>query len=202
MDPLQAELLKDLWDKKVIHIVRETPRIRLDFRPAWSFRDEPVTGYSDKQVSAMAKLMWPLVESLPHEGIVGIPNAGTDVALQIWLRARECGTDLPLLTINKHTGQITNLGLRPGSKVIQVDDLATYGTHGANIATLLRKEGYMVEHHVVFLDRMLGAPARLRAARVRSHCVVKMDQAIRFFCDIGEITQEDCDAAFAELIRD
>ena len=91
--------------------------------------------------------------------------------------------------------------LKPGDRVLIVDDLATTGKSSLSAVEAIQAEGGVVEHVVVLVDREEGAAEALAERGVRLHAVTGVgDLADRLF-EIGAITEEQRREILAQRAR-
>ncbi len=122
--------------------------------------------------------------------IAAIPTAGIPYSTALALELRK-----PLIYVRKevkrHGRERRVEGiLRPGDRILIVDDLVTTGTTIVNTAEALRAEGGIVEHGIVLVDREEGSGDALAEAGVRLHCLVKISEAAKIMYELGKITSD------------
>lgn len=70
--------------------------------------------------------------------------------------------------------------LRPGDRILIVDEMVTTGKSVGEAADIIRTEGGIVEDALVVLDREEGAGRRLREKGVELHSVARMSTISRY----------------------
>ncbi len=76
------------------------------------------------------------------------------------------------------TGKAVEGYLKPGSRVLVVDDVATTGTSVSKAVETIRANGGIVENAVALVDRHEGGQDRLRDMGVKLHTVAGIDQIV------------------------
>jgi len=76
------------------------------------------------------------------------------------------------------TGKAVEGYLKPGSRVVVVDDVATTGTSVSKAVEIIRANGGIVENAIALVDRHEGGQERLREMGVKLHTVAGIDQIV------------------------
>ncbi|MDV3276949.1 MAG: hypothetical protein LYZ69_00605 [Nitrososphaerales archaeon] len=103
------------------------------------------------------------------DAFCGIPVAGLAVAAPTALALGK-----PLVYVRQlrqANERVVEGELRPGWKVVVIDDLAASGKTILSAARSMEQEGAEVKHAVVLIDRMEGARERLSKEGITLHCV-------------------------------
>jgi len=106
--------------------------------------------------------------------LTGVPTAGIAIGAVLAFTLRK-----PFIYVRKETkehGMTRRIEgfLRPGDRVLLLDDVITTGSSILEAAEAIRAEGGVVEDAVVLLDRQQGGEANLRKAGVKLHSFANM----------------------------
>lgn len=131
--------------------------------------------------------------------IAGIPTAGIPFAsIAAFL------LDKPLLYVRKeervHGRERRIEGVvKPGDKVVVLDDLITTGKSILSAVRVLRGEGVVVEDAVVLIDRMEGGSEKLGEDGVKLHSVASILDIAETLSHSGVITDEQYKAIVRQV---
>lgn len=122
--------------------------------------------------------------------VAGVPTAGMPFASIIAYNNMK-----PFLYVRKEVkphGRERRIEgvLKPGDRVLIVDDLATTGKSGLSAVEAIQAEGGVVEHVVVLVDREEGAAEALAERGVKLHPVIGIGDLADRLVEIGAITEE------------
>jgi orotate phosphoribosyltransferase len=121
--------------------------------------------------------------------LAGIPTAGIAYAAVLAFSLAK-----PFLYVRKETKEhgrerrIEGL-LRPGDKVLVLDDVVTTGKNIIEAAEAVRAEGGVVEDAVVLLDRQQGGEGNLRKIGVELHAFTTMRRIADKLVALGTIDE-------------
>lgn len=106
--------------------------------------------------------------------LAGIPTAGIAYAAVLAFNLAK-----PFLYVRKEhkehgLGRRIEGLLRPGDKVLVLDDVITTGKNIMEASDAIRAEGGVVENAVLLLDRQQGGEANLKKIGVKLHCFTTM----------------------------
>lgn len=133
--------------------------------------------------------------------LAGIPTAGIPFASVV---AYELGK--PMIYVRKegrtHGRERMIEGIvKPGDKVVILDDLITTGKSILNAVKALRGEGVIVEDAVVLVDRMEGGAEKLRSEGVSLHSLATILEAAEILKEKEAITREHYEAIVKQVKR-
>ena len=122
--------------------------------------------------------------------IAGVPTSGIPFAAVVAF-----STGKPFLyvrkEVKKHGRERRVEGvLRPGDRIILLDDLITTGKTLADAARAIRSEGGVVEHAFVLIDREEGGRELLSRAGVELHALMTVREMARTLLEMGAIEEE------------
>jgi len=129
--------------------------------------------------------------------LAGVPMAGIAYAAVVALNLSK-----PLLYVRKDQKEhgrerrIEGL-LKPGDRVVVLDDVVTTGKSVLEAAEAIRGEGGVVDDAVVLLDRQQGAPENMRKNGVKLHSFTTMRRIAERLLSLGEIDE----AQYNEISR-
>lgn len=103
------------------------------------------------------------------DAICGVPMSGLTIAAPVALSMKR---PLTYAVISRQSsGRVVEGEVRPGWKVVVVDDLSTTGKTILASAKGVEEEGGVVSDAVVMIDRMEGARERLSKKGIALHCL-------------------------------
>jgi len=132
--------------------------------------------------------------------LAGVPTAGIAYAAVLALNLSK-----PLLYVRKELKEhgrdrrIEGL-LRPGDKVLALDDVSTTGKSIIEAAEAIRAEGGIVEDAVVLLDRQQGGEANLRKIGVKLHAFTTMRHVAEKLVNLGTIDEGQQQDILSQII--
>lgn len=130
------------------------------------------------------------VEIKNFERIAGIPVAGIPFASVVAYTLKK-----PFIYVRKGIrlrGRQRRVegALKPGDRVLLVDDLVTTGLSLKKAARAVLAEGGVVADAVVLLDREEGGRERLEKAGIRLHSLIKISEIAEKMHEMGAIDEE------------
>jgi len=136
------------------------------------------------------------------ERIAGIPVAGIPFASIVAHNLKK-----PFLYIRKgvhlHGRQRRIEGIiKPGDRVLLVDDLVTTGLSLKKAARAVTSEGGVVTDAVVLLDREEGGGERLEKAGIRLHSLIRISEIAEKLHEIGAIDEEQLKTILRQIKKD
>jgi len=166
----------------------------IDLRVVPSFPDVfrmAVTAYKDALVNHVG-----LGEV---DAVGGVPTSGLTYATVV---AYELGK--PLIYVRergKTHGTLRRVegALKPGCRVLLIDDLVTTGTSLVNAAEAVRSEGGVVDNALVLIDRMEGGRERLESEGVRLNCLTTIEELAGLLYDMDIIDVEQIKAIRSQI---
>ncbi|MEM3437901.1 MAG: orotate phosphoribosyltransferase [Nitrososphaerales archaeon] len=134
------------------------------------------------------------------DAISGIPTAGLTYSTVVAYKLEK-----PLLYVRKesreHGTQKRVEGLlRPGWKVLILDDLITTGNSILRAAEAIRSEGGIVENALVLIDRMEGGRERLATLNIKLNALAKITELADLLYDMN-IIGDDQKKAIYNMIK-
>ena len=90
--------------------------------------------------------------------------------------------------------------LKPGSKVIIVDDVATTGTTVSNAVEIMRANGGIVEDVVALVDRHEGAEDKLKKMGVKLSSVVGVNEIVNTLYKAGLIDENALESVLKQMV--
>ncbi|MGB9671707.1 MAG: orotate phosphoribosyltransferase [Candidatus Bathyarchaeales archaeon] len=129
------------------------------------------------------------IDAKNFERIAGIPVAGIPFASVVAYNLKK-----PFIYVRKgarlHGRQRRIEGvLKPGDRVLLVDDLVTTGLSLKKAAKAVMAEGGVAEDAVVLLDREEGGKERLEKAGIRLHSLIRISEIAEKLHEIGAIDE-------------
>ncbi|MCP8313570.1 MAG: orotate phosphoribosyltransferase [archaeon] len=163
----------------------------IDLRIVPSF-PEVFKKITDAFVEALKKMVG--LEKI--DAIGGIPTAGLTYATAVAYNLEK-----PLLYVRKepreHGTQKRVEGLlRPGWRVLILDDLITTGSSILRTAEAIRSEGGIVEDALVLIDRMEGGRERLSTSNIQLKAIAKMTELADLLYDMNIIGKDQRKAIY------
>ncbi|MDQ3872468.1 MAG: orotate phosphoribosyltransferase [Thermoproteota archaeon] len=89
--------------------------------------------------------------------------------------------------------------LKPGSKVVIVDDVATTGTSVSRAAEIMRANGGIVEHVVALVDRHEGAEDKLRKMGIKLSVVADINEIVNALYKSGLIDENALESVLKQM---
>jgi len=131
--------------------------------------------------------------------VAGIPTAGIPFASIVAYLL-----DKPLLYVRKeervHGRERRIEGVvKPGDRVVVLDDLITTGKSILNAVKALRGEGVVAEDAVVLIDRMEGGREKLEEDGVKLHSIASILDIAKTLINSGVITDEQYRAIIRQV---
>jgi len=135
-------------------------------------------------VDSMAKMM----EKIPMtDAYCSVPVSGLNIAAPL---ALEKGKPLLYTTQRRQgPGRVLEGELRPGWKVMVIDDLATSGKTVLSAAKAVEQEGGEVKHAAVVLDRLEGAREALSKEGITLHALTDILELSDTLFAMGMMTE-------------
>ncbi|MEM3577988.1 MAG: orotate phosphoribosyltransferase [Candidatus Bathyarchaeia archaeon] len=157
----------------------------IDLRVVPSFPDA-----FQKICSFYAEFIKNKIDTKSFERIAGIPVAGIPFASVIAYNLKK-----PFIYVRKgarlHGRQRRIEGvLKPGDRVLLVDDLVTTGLSLKKAARAVIAEGGVVTDAVVLLDREEGGREKLEKTGIRLHSLIRISEIAEKMHEIGAIDEE------------
>jgi len=133
--------------------------------------------------------------------IAGIPTAGLVFAS---VAAYELGK--PVIYLRKEAkewgrGRRIEGILKPGDKVLIIDDIITTGKSIVETAEAVRAEGGIVEDVLVLVDREEGGAANLSEQGIKLHAFLKVKDVAKSLYELEEISKEQYEAILKQARR-
>ncbi|HYY91331.1 MAG TPA: orotate phosphoribosyltransferase [Candidatus Dormibacteraeota bacterium] len=166
----------------------------LDLRIVPSFPDAFKTSIELLTKSAKS------LESIDKIG--GIPTGGLP-----WASVLAYSLSKPLVYVRKeikHHGRekMVEGMLRPGDRVLLVDDVITTGHNILSALQILRAEGGVVDQALVLVDREEGGEEHLRKEGVNLHSVTRISELAKKLLDMDAISQSQFEELTTQLKSD
>ncbi|MCP8316735.1 MAG: orotate phosphoribosyltransferase, partial [archaeon] len=135
------------------------------------------------------------------DAIGGIPTAGLTYATAVAYNLEK-----PLLYVRKepreHGTQKRVEGLlRPGWRVLILDDLITTGSSILRTAEAIRSDGGIVEDALVLIDRMEGGRERLSTSNIQLKALAKITELADLLYDMNIIGKDQRKAIYGMVKR-
>jgi orotate phosphoribosyltransferase len=147
-------------------------------------------GLYNLAVDSMSRLLSAKVPKA--SAICGVPINGLTLAAPIALSLRK-----PLVyarSSRPSSGRVVEGEVRPGWKVVVVDDLSTTGKTILASAKAVREEGGDVTDAAVLIDRMEGARERLSKEGIALHCLTDVVELADTLFSMELISEKDLKA--------
>ncbi len=131
--------------------------------------------------------------------IGSVPTAGIPFASALAFKI-----DKPLLYVRKEVKahgrerRIEGL-LKPGDKVLLIDDLITTGKNLIDALTSIRGEGGMIEDGLVLIDRQEGGIEKLKQMNVTIHSFMKVSELAKKLFDIGILDERNYEEILKQI---
>ncbi|MCD6414970.1 MAG: orotate phosphoribosyltransferase [Candidatus Diapherotrites archaeon] len=134
-----------------------------------------------------------LKEELEPDGsevLVGVPTAGIPLASLIAYKMK-----LPMAYVRKQakehgTGRRVEGVIKPGQRVIVIDDLITSGGSNMEVIKALREEGFNAGDVVLLVDRMQGGIKRLKEEGIIVRPIMTVLEIVDYLEEDGVIPEE------------
>jgi orotate phosphoribosyltransferase len=131
------------------------------------------------------------------DAVGGIPTAGLTYATAVAYRL-----DKPLIYVRKepreHGAKKRIEGvIRPGWRVVILDDLITTGDSILKATEAVRSEGGVVEDALVLIDRMEGGKEKLATSNMDLNALVKITELADFLCNLDIIDEDQRNAIYS-----
>lgn len=97
------------------------------------------------------------------------------------------------------TGKTVEGFLKPGSRVVVVDDVATTGTSISSAVETIRANGALVENVVALVDRHEGGEERLKKLGVKLHAVVGIDEIVNALYKAGLVDENALESVMNQM---
>lgn len=168
----------------------------VDLRAAPSF-----PGVFRKIVQAYVELLREEVGLDRLEAIGGVPMSGLAFAAAVAYELHK-----PLLYVRREpklhgTARMVEGVLKPGMKVLVLDDLVTTGSSIGKAAQAIRSGGGTVEDAAVLIDRMEGGRKSLAELNVRLSALTTIAELADLLFDMGVIGEPQRGAIYAQVVR-
>ena len=132
------------------------------------------------------------------ERIAGIPVSGIPYASCLSLSLKK-----PLVLVRKEENldgrhRRTEGIIKPGDRVVPIDDIVATGGNLLSTVRGLRGEGAVVEKAVVLMDREEGGVERLKKEGVKVCSLMTIREAAKTLYRLNVLSKEEYDAIFAK----
>lgn len=97
------------------------------------------------------------------------------------------------------TGKTIEGFLKPGSRVVVVDDVATTGTSVSGAVEAIRANGGLVESVVALVDRHEGGQERLEKMGVKLHAVVGINDIVNALYNAGLVDENKLESVMKQM---
>lgn len=97
------------------------------------------------------------------------------------------------------TGKAVEGFLKPGSRVVVVDDVATTGTSVSSAVETIRANGGIVENVVALVDRHEGGEERLKKMGVKLHSVAGINEIVNELHKAGLIDENTLESVMNQM---
>ncbi len=201
------------WDKRRFELIRELGRVlikigALQFGAFTLTSGKMSSYYIDLRVvpslpGVFKRITETFVEGMKNmvgleriDGIGGIPTAGLTYATAVAYNLEK-----PLVYVRKEprehgTKKRVEGLLRPGSRILILDDLVTTGSSILRASEAIRSEGGIVEDALVLIDRMEGGRERLLASNIQLKALTMITELADLLYDINIIAEDQRKAIY------
>lgn len=97
------------------------------------------------------------------------------------------------------TGKTIEGFLKPNSKVVVVDDVATTGTSVSSAVEIIRANGGIVENVVALVDRHEGAEDRLKKMGIKLHAVAGINDIVNALYKAGLVDENKLESVMKQM---
>jgi orotate phosphoribosyltransferase len=97
------------------------------------------------------------------------------------------------------TGKAVEGFLKPGSKVVIVDDVATTGMSVSGAVETIRANGGIVENVVALVDRHEGGEERLKKMGVKLHAVAGINEIVNALYKAGLVDENALESVMKQI---
>lgn len=97
------------------------------------------------------------------------------------------------------TGKAVEGFLKPGSRVVVVDDVATTGTSVSSAIEAIRANGGIVENAVALVDRHEGGEERLKKMGVKLHSVAGINEIVSELHKAGLVDENTLESVLNQM---
>jgi orotate phosphoribosyltransferase len=98
------------------------------------------------------------------------------------------------------TGNMIEGFLKPGSRIIVVDDVATTGTSVSDAVKIIRANGGIVEDVVALVDRLEGAENKLKNRGVKLSTVTGINDIVNTLYKAGLIDENALESVLKQIV--
>jgi orotate phosphoribosyltransferase len=98
------------------------------------------------------------------------------------------------------TGNMIEGFLKPGSRIIVVDDVATTGTSVSDAVKIIRSNGGIVEDVVALVDRLEGAENKLKNRGVKLSTVTGINDIVNTLYKAGLIDENALESVLKQIV--
>lgn len=98
------------------------------------------------------------------------------------------------------TGKTIEGFLKPSSRVVIVDDVATTGTSVSGAVEIIRANGGIVENVVALVDRHEGGEGRLKKLGVKLHAVAGINDIVNALYRAGLIDENALESVLKQMV--
>ncbi len=133
------------------------------------------------------------------DAVAGIATAGIAFSSPLAYSLKK-----PMLYVRREQkghglGKLVEGAVKPGWKVLLVDDLITDGGSKVDAVETLRKSGCMVSDVMVLVDRLEGGKATLEAAGARLHAFADIKSLVETLYESKRVTKADLQAVLKQM---
>jgi orotate phosphoribosyltransferase len=97
------------------------------------------------------------------------------------------------------TGKTIEGFLKPNSKVVVVDDVATTGTSVSSAVEIIRANGGIAENVVALVDRHEGAEDRLKKMGIKLHAVAGINDIVNALYKAGLVDENKLESVMKQM---
>ena len=136
------------------------------------------------------------------DAVAGVPAAGLTFSSPLALAIAKPMIYVRAGTRVDRTQRMVEGTLKPGWKILLVDDLVTSGGTLLSSVAAIRQEGGEVKDAVALIDRMEGASERLQKGGVKLHSITDILEVSDFLLSKSLISEENLKAITKQIGRD